>query len=259
MPRGRNVLLQHQPAVRERRRRFPLRRLVSLLQLAATARQPHPSSPSPAGRLQQHGIAQPVRRLERGGELVRLHRPRNDRDSQPVRRRARGALVAQGLHGFRRGPDEHHAGGGAGARKRGALGEKSVSGMERRGPALFGGADQGLGGEITLGRPERHGFARELDMRRVPVGIREDGHRGDLHLVQGAQNPAGNLPAVGDENLHGQLGFLFSKKAARPSCASGVTRSSAMVRIDSSIARSLGRATALRMRALATPRARGAP
>ncbi len=58
--------------------------------------------------------------------------------------------------------------------------------------------------QITLSRlrwPHAERLARQPDVRSVGVGFGIDSHRSNPHAVKCADDPAGNLAAVGYENL----------------------------------------------------------
>ena len=82
--------------------------------------------------------------------------------------------------------------------------EEAVAGMHRVATASQGGGDQqiaaqvGVGGGVAGERPRHVGFAH---VRRVGVGFGEDGDRADAHAAAGADDPAGDLAAVGDQDV----------------------------------------------------------
>ena len=89
------------------------------------------------------------------------------------------------------------------SRKRRALGEKAVAGMHGLGAGRAAGLDDLVDHQIALSRgrrPDQHRLVRHLDMQRVAVGLGIDGDRRDAHLPRGADDPAGDLAAVGDQD-----------------------------------------------------------
>src|SRR5262245_41071562 len=96
-------------------------------------------------------------------------------------------------------------------------------------------------------------------MRRPAIGVREDGDGYNPHLSAGANDPEGDLAAVGDEQPLDQrrahAGFSLARKARRPSWPSDETRCEAMAAVVMAIASRGARPHTLGMSALdaATP------
>ncbi|GAA0005419.1 hypothetical protein BRDID11002_54220 [Bradyrhizobium diazoefficiens] len=87
-------------------------------------------------------------------------------------------------------------------RKLGILRQEAVAGMHGLRPGLSRGFDQTLDIEITVTRPrgaEQHGLVGERDMHRVTVGLGIDRDRAQAHGTGGANDAAGDLAAVGDQ------------------------------------------------------------
>ena len=117
---------------------------------------------------------------------------------------ARADLVAHDLDGLGRRADEGHATLGDGPGEVGVLGEEAVAGMDGVGAALLDDAEDGLGVEVALGgglAPERVGLVGQAHVQRVAVELGVDGHGGHPQLAAGPDDPDGDLPPVGDENL----------------------------------------------------------
>ncbi len=91
-----------------------------------------------------------------------------------------------------------------GAGEVGVLGEEAVAGMDRVGAGLFCGTDDLLDREVALGRQGRTdqvGLVAFLDVGGVAVGLGVDGHRSDVHLLQGTGHTDCDLASIGDQNL----------------------------------------------------------
>jgi hypothetical protein len=76
--------------------------------------------------------------------------------------------------------------------------------MHGLGAGAAAGLDDPLDDEIRVGggaRADRHGLVGHLDMQRVAVGVGIDRHRGDAHAARRLDDPAGDLAAVGDQDL----------------------------------------------------------
>ena len=68
-----------------------------------------------------------------------------------------------------------------------------------------------------------HRLIRHADVKRVAVGIGVDGHGRDAHAPSGLDDPAGNFPAIGDEDFgdvrshdyHQRFGHLHMREQNR--------------------------------------------
>ena len=95
-----------------------------------------------------------------------------------------------------------------------ALGQEAVARMHRLGAGRPAGVDDQLGLEIGFRRrrrPEPDALVGQLHMRRARVGVGIDGDGRDPHPPRGADDSAGDLAPVGDQNLlehqrHGPIG-----------------------------------------------------
>jgi len=68
--------------------------------------------------------------------------------------------------------------------------------------------------EITLvrrGRPDTHGFVRQLDVFGVTVGLGVHNNRPDTQLTAGSLNAQGDFAAIGDEDFPEHGGNLLSQ------------------------------------------------
>src|SRR5260221_11304457 len=92
--------------------------------------------------------------------------------------------------------------------------------------------DHGGDLEVALAGRGRPDADREVGDARVPRGrvrVRIDRDRLDAHLPARADDPEGNLAAIGyEEPLDVHDGGRFARKAFMPSCPSGDTRRPAM-------------------------------
>ncbi len=76
--------------------------------------------------------------------------------------------------------------------------------MHRLGAGPAARLDDAVAAQIALGRWRRadaHRLVRLADMERVGIGVGMDRNRGDAHAARRADHPAGNLAAIGDEDL----------------------------------------------------------
>ncbi len=167
-----------------------------------------------------------------------------------------GGLVAHGGDGRGGRADEDDAGLVEGLDEGAVLGEEAVAGVDGAGAAAPRGLDHGLDLEVALagrGRAEADGLVGLADVAGVGVGVGVDGDGAQAHGTRRAHHAAGNLAAVGDQQgVEGieaherrsvavvslvfpagpwvQAGRRFSKKLARPSWPSWLTRSSLITR-----------------------------
>ena len=68
-------------------------------------------------------------------------------------------------------------------------------------------------------RPDADVVVGEADVERFAVGLAVDGHRLDPQLPARADDPQGDLPAVGDQDLLKQASPAFSDIRASGPCA----------------------------------------
>ncbi|AIL00295.1 hypothetical protein P797_35190 [Pseudomonas aeruginosa VRFPA04] len=115
----------------------------------------------------------------------------------------RQALAAHQVDGFRIRADEDDPGGFAGTGEFGVLGEEAVAGVDRLGAAATGGVKDRL--EVQVGlrhrcRADAHGLVGQLHMAGVGVRLAVHGDAAVAQFMGGAQHPAGDFTAVGDED-----------------------------------------------------------
>ena len=104
-------------------------------------------------------------------------------------------------HGRRRA-DEYQTRIETGGSEFGALGKESVAGMHGFGTALARRFDHPLDVEIAVARPrrpEQDGFIGHGDMHRIAVRLRIDRDRAQPHCLCRADDAAGDLAAIGDQ------------------------------------------------------------
>ena len=85
-----------------------------------------------------------------------------------------------------------------------ALGQEAVAGMHGLGAGLLAGLEDEVGLQITFAgrrRPKIDGLIGQPDMRRARVRVRINGDRGYAHLARGADNTAGDLAPIGDQDF----------------------------------------------------------
>jgi hypothetical protein len=112
-------------------------------------------------------------------------------------------LVAHGLNRRHRRSDERDTCPLQRLREFGVLREESVAGVDRLGPRSPDGIEERVDGQVAL--PGRRGADADGDVRLgdVPgtrVGVAVDGDGTNAHRPQRADDPHGNLAAVGDQH-----------------------------------------------------------
>ena len=76
--------------------------------------------------------------------------------------------------------------------------------MDRLGATAAGGIEDRRDVQIAVPRrrrPDRPGLFGQLDMQRIPVCFGIDCHRRDPEPPRGANDPAGDFPTIGDQDL----------------------------------------------------------
>src|ERR1700674_6023629 len=109
--------------------------------------------------------------------------------------------VAHLLHSW---PDEHDPVRQAGIRELRVFAEKSITWVNGLRVGFPRGLKQGGYGEIALRRRRRsdeYGFVGLAHVRRMPVGLRINGHRGNAHPAQRSNDTARNRSTVCDQDL----------------------------------------------------------
>jgi len=102
------------------------------------------------------------------------------------------------------GADEGDAGLGQRLLEFPLLGQEAVAGMHGLGAGLDAGLDDLVDQQIGLGRRRRadmHGLVGHLHMQGVLVGVRINRDGLDAHLAGGLDDAAGDLAAIGDQDL----------------------------------------------------------
>ena len=117
---------------------------------------------------------------------------------------AGGGLRSHAADGIRRRADEHQAGVFARGREIGILAEESVARMDGLGAVLAGRVEDLFGHQVALRggrRADVFGFVGHADVAGGAVGVGIDGHTGDAHLAQRADDAHRDLAAIGNQNL----------------------------------------------------------
>ena len=186
---GLDVLLHEHGVVAEGRGRLAPRRRQRLGVLLLAAHDAHALAAATGGGLDQDGVVEPGRL---GVGVVRRHHG----DPRLLRDLAGGVLAAHLLHHRGARADQGEAGLLHGVRKGRPLGEEAVAGVDRLGPALEGSGDHGA--DVEVGR-HLDGLVGLPDVRRGAVEVGVHGDRVDAEGTGRADDAAGDLATVGDQ------------------------------------------------------------
>ena len=160
--------------------------------------------PAPAGdRLDQHRIADLIGLLAQELRvLVVAVIAGNDRHAGALHQRLGRAFQAHGPHRRGRRANEDDAGARAPFGEIGVLGQESIAGMQALGPDPPRQRDDRVLVEITArALADLVRFVGEPGEQRPTVGRRMQDDRPDSHAARRANDPAGNLAAIGDEDV----------------------------------------------------------
>ena len=211
--------LQQQVSGAEGGRRLASCRGQCLRQRARLVDEAHPLAAAARRRLDHHRIAQ---RFGRGNEgcvaLVAAVEAGQHGHTEALGQRAGSTLVAHRGDGLGRWADEGQPGVGAGTGEIGVLGQKAVAGMDGVRSGALGGVKDGGDVEIGAGRRGRaktHGGIGLFHVSAAGVGVGIDSHGAQAQLVAGADDAAGDLAAVGDEDCVIAAGTQFDFPALR--------------------------------------------
>ena len=162
--------------------------------------------PAPAAardRLDEHRIADLIGLLaqEFRGLVVAVIAG-HDRHAGPLHQRLGRAFQAHRPHRLGRRADEDDPALRAGFGEVGVLGQKAVARMQAFGADFSRQRDDGVLIEIAVrALADLVGFVGEAGEQRAAVGGRMHGDRADSHAPRGANDPAGDLAAIGDEDV----------------------------------------------------------
>ena len=116
----------------------------------------------------------------------------------------RPGLVAEQADHVRRGPDEADVARLADFGEVGALGEESVSRVDRVGAGDLGGAEDRRHAQVAVGaagRSDADVFVGKANVQRVLVGFGVDRDGLDAQFAAGIDDPQRNFTPVSDQNL----------------------------------------------------------
>jgi hypothetical protein len=205
MARALDELLDEHAVVAEAGQPLALGRLEAFAHVAFGPGQPHPLAAAAGRGLHHHRIADlagdPHRIVGRGDVAEEAG---HDVDARRLGELLGLDLVAHRRDRVRRRADKGDAVLGQQPRESSRARREAVAGMHRLRAGLLGREQDQLGLEIALRRrrrPKPHRLVRHLHMRRPRVRVGIDGDRLDAHPLGGADDAAGDLATIGDQDF----------------------------------------------------------
>ncbi|MCC2690978.1 MAG: choline dehydrogenase [Rhizobiaceae bacterium] len=177
-------------------RRLEVVRAIDLAHALAAAARP---------RLHQHGVADLQRLGGKRRGILRLAVIAGDNRHAGLLHQALGrVLQPHGADGGRRGADEDQPGRRHLVDETGILRQEPVAGMDRLCPGRSRRRDDPVAAQIAVGGRRGADMDRlvgHLHMHGAPIGVGVDGDGRDAEAPGRADDPAGNLAAIGDQDL----------------------------------------------------------
>ena len=205
VPRPADRLLDEGGRIPERPLRLAHRRRDQLAQHRGIIDPPHAATTTAGDGLDEDREADLLRT---GDQLVQVGRGWGGLERGNARRpgglEGPDLVAGQGEHVGRR-PDEGDAGLDTGPGQIGILAQEAVTGVDRVGPGLLGGADDL--GDVQIGADRMAAFADRVRLVRfdpvdgIAVLVREHGDRLGPQLVRGSERPDSDLTPVGHQHL----------------------------------------------------------
>ena len=210
--RARDVALDQHMVVAEARLRLALARGQRGGEVGCGVDAAHALAATAGAGLDQHRVADLVGLARQQRRVVVLAVvARHQRHAGLVHQRLGGGLAAHRRDRLGRRADEDQAGLGAGLGKGLVLAQEAVAGVDGLRAAGLGRVEDALPLQITLARgagADVHGLVAGLHMARVGVGVRVDGDGAHAQACSRGGNAAGDLAAVGNQDLLEHAGFL---------------------------------------------------
>ena len=219
-------LLEENPIVAEARFRFRARARKAVGKLGHAVRNAHALAAAARGGLDHDRVADFVR--DPGRLLFVLDHAEiagHRRDLGSGRRALALDLVAHGGDRLGVGADKDNTGLGERLGEGSPLRQKPVAGMHRFRAGFLAGGDDLLDDEVTLRggrRSDRDRHIGHFHMQRVAVSLGIHRDRRDTHPPGGLDDPAGDLAAVGNEDLLEHAASNYSRTGPSAFAASGL-------------------------------------
>src|SRR5262249_10686012 len=199
-----DVLFEVDAAVLERALGFLACGLKAGLEADVVAGDANAAAPAAGRRLDEHGIAHAVSQRE-GLFLIgdQSLAAGHYRDADSLGELAGLVLVAEQTHGLDGRADELDLAGAADLGEVRVLGEEAVAGVDGLDVGQLGGADEPWDFQVALGRRGRadaDGLVGQLEVGGAAVGLAVDGDHFDAEVLAGADDPQGDLTAIGNQD-----------------------------------------------------------
>ena len=211
VPGALDVLLDQDPIVTERGLGFALARCERGFEVAAGLDDAHAFAAAAGTRFDQHRISDRVRlRTQERVRLLPAVVARNQRHLGALHQRLGLALAPHRMDRESWRPDEHNPRVGARLRERLILGEEAVARVNRLGTGVPRGLQDEVAAQVALARgrrPEAHRLVGERHMQAAGIRVGVHGHSAHAESPSGRVDAAGDLPAIGNQDLpkHGQF------------------------------------------------------
>jgi hypothetical protein len=202
--RRQNVFLDQHAGVAERALGLALRARQRRLELRRAVDPAHALAATTGDRLDEHRVADlPGPLAQEAGLLAAAVIARHHRHARLGDERLGAVLQAHGADGRRRRADEDDAVRGAGFRELGALRQETIARMDAGRPRAHRQRENALDRKIAVARRRRADEMRlvgHLHEQRASVRFGMHGNGAQAEPPRRADDPAGDLAAVGDEN-----------------------------------------------------------
>ena len=205
VPRPHDITLNQHVGIAEAGLRFTLAAGQRSFEVLRLIDAPHALATAARAGLDQHRVADARGLIGKEGGLVVVaviagHQPHTGFFHQ----RLGCALAAHGRDGAGRRADEDQPCRRAGVGEFLVLAEETVAGVNGLRAGGQRGVDDALPLQITLTRrvaADVHGLVAGVHVARIGVGVAVDGHRAHAQALRRGSHAAGNLAAVGNEQL----------------------------------------------------------
>ncbi len=205
VPRPLNVTLDVHIPVLESRRRFGRGCFQRVREFIFRIDDPHPAAAAAAGRLNDYGIANLARNCNR--LFIRLEgigTARQNRDARILHGASRFDFFTHQLNDVWPRSNELDIAGFANFSEVGGLSQKTVTRMNRVDVEQFRRADDCRDVQVALRggrRANTHGLVGETHVERVAIDVAVYRDGPNAHLFTRPDDAAGDLAAIGDQNL----------------------------------------------------------
>jgi hypothetical protein len=205
VPRGCDIFLDEHPVIAERSLGLPPRRGKRRREIGLDVDLAHALAAAAGASLDQHRKPDLVCLAGKHHQVLRLAViARNNRHIGLFHQRLRRVLQPHGADRLGRRPDEDQPGLFDLLDEIRIFREESVTWVDRIGSGAPGRIQDRVDLEIALrrrGAADQHRLIGHLDMQRACIGFGIDRDRGNAHFPRRANDPAGNLAPVGDEDF----------------------------------------------------------